>query len=139
VLSADGEEHARRLIRQGRHRGRYVGNLDPAVAWHFDPWRALQRDQRGLRRGAGDNSVSADLGCEGMRRIDHMGDLFTGNIFGKTICAAKPAGAGRQRLIDRDLRSSGIGIDRLQPCGGNGGCQLIGVARPAQNEGARHG
>ncbi len=139
VLAADGEEHARRLIRQSRHRGRDLRNFDPAIAWHFGPWRALQRDQRRIRRSAGDNSVAADLGGEGMRCIDHMGDLFAGNIFGKPACAAETAGAGWQRLIDRDLRPSGIGIDRVKPRGGNGGCQSIGVARPAQNEGARHG
>jgi len=139
VLSADGEEYARGLIRQGRHRGRNVGNFDPAIAWHFGPWRALQRDQRRIRRSAGDNSVSADLDREGMGRIHDMCDPFLPNGIGKTGCAAKPAGAGRQGLIDRDLRPSCIGIECIDPRGRKRRCQKIGFARPAQNEGARHG
>jgi len=139
VLPADGEEHARRFIRQGRHRRRNVGYLDPVIAWHLGPWWALQRNQRRVRRRASGNRVSADLDREGMGRIHDMCDAFLANDIGKTVCAAKPAGAGRQGLIDRDLRPSGVGIDRVDVGVCKRSRQKIGIARSAQNEGAHHG
>ena len=139
VLPADSEEHARAFGRQGGNGRCDIGNLDPAIALHFGPWRSLERDQRRVRRRASGNRVAADLGGEGMRRIDHMGDFFTANVFGKPVRAAETAGAGRQWLIDRDLRPSSIGIDRVDFSSRNRGCQLVGVAGSAQNEGARHG
>jgi len=139
VLPADGEEYARRLIRQGRHRRRDIGNLGPVIAEHLGPRWALQRDQRRVRRRASGNRVAADLGREGMGCIHDMCDAFLANGIGKTICSAKPAGAGRQGLIDRDLRPSGVGIDPVEARGRKRRCQKIGFARSAQNEGARHG
>ncbi len=138
VLPADGQEHARTLDRQGENRRSNIGNVDPAIAMHFDPWRPLERDQRRVGRRTSGNRVAADLGCKGVRRIDHMGDFFTVDICGKSIRAAETAGTGRQWLIDRHLRPSGIGIDRIEPCGGKRGCQLVGLARSAQNEGVCH-
>ena len=138
MLPADGKEHARRLLRQGRDRGRDIGNLDPDIAGRFRPWLAFQRDQRRCRCRAGGHRVAADLGCEGMGRIDHMREAFLPNGIGKTIAAAEAADAGRQRLIDRNLCSPGIGIDRVKSRSRGCGRQQIRFARSAQDEDA-HG
>jgi len=139
VLPADAEEHARAFNRQGGNGGWNIRNLDPVIALHFGPWRSRKRDQGRVRRRASGNRVAAYLGCEGMRRINHVGDFFASDVVGEPVRAAETAGAGRQRLIEADLRPSGIGIDCVEAFGCNRGCQSIGVARSAQNEGACHG
>ena len=138
VLPPDGKKHARGLLRHGHDSGRDVGNLDPDIAGRSHPWLAFQRDQRRCCCRAGRHCVAADLGCEGMRRIDHMREAVLPDSIGKTIRAAKAADAGRQRLIDRNLRSPGIGIDRVEPGSRNSGRQPIRFTRSAQDEDA-HG
>lgn len=138
VLPADGEENIRPRLRQGSHGGCDVLHLDPDIVRCFRPRLPLQRNQRRCRCRAGSHRVAADLGCEGMGRIDHMREPFLPDGIGKTIRAAEAANAGRQRLIDRHLRSSGIGIDRVEPRSRDGGRQQVGFTRSAQNEDA-HG
>ena len=138
VLPADGEENVRPRLRQGSHGGGDVLHLDPDIARHLYPWLALQRNQRCCRCHAGRRRVAADLDCEGMGRIDYMRESFLPNGISKTIRAAEAANTGRQRLIDRHLRSSGIGIDRVEPRSCDRGRQQIGFTRSAQNEDA-HG
>ena len=138
MLPADGEENIRPRLRQGSHGGCDVLHLDPDIAGCLRPWFAFQRNQGRCRRRAGGRCVAADLGCEGMGCIDHMRESLLPNGIGKTVRAAEAANAGRQRLIDRHLRSSGIGIDRVEPRSRDRGRQQVGFTRSAQNEDA-HG
>jgi len=136
VLPPDGQKHARRFDRQCRNSRRDVGNLDPDIARRFRPWLAFQRDQRRCRCRAGGHCVAADLGCEGVGRIDHMREALLPNGIGKTVGAAEATNTGRQWLIDRHLRPSGIGIDRVKSRGRGCGRQQIRFARSAQDEDA---
>lgn len=138
MLPADGEEDIRPRLRQCNHGGRHIRNLDPAIAGRFDPWRALQRNQRRCRCVTRRNRVAADLGCERMGCIDHMREFVLPDDIGKSVSAAEAADTRRQRLIDRDLRSAGIGIDRVDPRSRDSSRQRIGFARSAQDEDA-HG
>ena len=138
MLPADGQENIRACLGQRRHGGRDIVHVDPGVVSTPDPRLALQRKQRRCRRRAGCQRVTADLGCEGMRRIDHMRESVLPNEIGKATSPTEAADAGRQRLIDRNLCSSGIGIDRVEAASGRFGCQAIGFARSAQDENA-HG
>jgi len=135
---ADGEEDIRPCFRQCSHGGRHIRDLNPAIAGRFDPWPALQRNQRRCRCVTRRNRVAADLGCERMGCIDHMREFVLPDDIGKAIGAAEAADTRRQRLIDRDLRSAGIGIDRVDPRSRNSSRQRIGFARSAQDEDA-HG
>ena len=138
VLPPDGEKNIRAGFRQCGHCGGNVIHLDPDIARLSDPRLALKCHQRRFRFRAGDQHVATDPGCEGMRCIDHTGELFLPDELGKPAHAAKAANACRQRLIDRNLRSTRIGIDRVEPSSRNCGCQQIGFARSAQDEDA-HG
>ena len=138
MLPANGEEDIRPRVRQCRHGGHHIRNLDPDVAGRFDPRLAFQRDQRRRRCVTRRNRVAADPGRERMGRIDHMREFLLPDNIGKPVRAAKAANARRQRLIDRNLRSSGIGIDRVDPSSRDGSRQRIGFARSAQDEDA-HG
>lgn len=138
VLPADGKEDAGAFDRQCHHGRSDICHLDPVVARSFDPWLALERDQLCSGRRTGDNRVAADLGRERMRRVDHMGDCFPMNIFGKTRRTAEAADADRQLLIGRGAGASRVGIDRLQPCARDSVGKRMSLARSAQNEGAYH-
>jgi hypothetical protein len=139
MLPADGEENIRPRLRQSSHGGCDVLYIDPDIVRRFDPRLAFQRDQRRCRCRAGGRRVAADLGCEGMGRIDHMREASLPNGIGQTVGTAEAADTGRQRLIDRDLCSPGIGIDRVKSsiCGRSS--QQIGFARSAQDEDAHGG
>lgn len=138
MLPADGEENIRTRPRQRGHGGRDIIHIDPDVVSGPDPRLALQREQRRCRRRAGGKRITADLGCEGMGCIDHMREFFLPNEIGKAVRPAEAADTGRQRLIDRNLCSSGIGIDRVEAHGRGFSRQPIGFARSAQDENA-HG
>ena len=136
VLPADGEKNIGTRLRQRSHSRIDIIHVDPAIARLFGPRLAFQRKQRRCRCGAGGECIAADFGCEGMGRIDHMREFFPPDDVGKPVRTAEAANARRQRLIDRDLRPAGIGIDRVEPCGGDFSRQPIGFARSAQDEDA---
>ena len=134
MLPADGKENVRSRLWQRSHSGRDVIHVDPTIVCGLDPRLALQRDKRCCGRRAGGQRVTADLGCKGMRRIDHMREFFLPDEIDKSVGATEAADTGRQWLIGRNLCSTGIGIDRVKPCG-RGFCrQPIGFARSAQDE-----
>ena len=138
MLPADGEENIRSRLWQRGYGGRDIIHVDPDVVSGPDPRLALQRDQRRCRRPAGGERIAADLGCERMRCIDHMREFFLPNEIGKTVRPTEAADPDRQWLIDRNLCSSGIGIDRVEAPSRGFSRQQIGFARSAQDENA-HG
>jgi len=138
MLPSDSEEDIRPRVRQRIYGGCDVLHIDPQIVRRFDPRLALQHNQGRCRHRAGSQRVAADLGCERMGRIDHMREFVVPDHVGKPVGAAETANAGRQRLIDRHLRSTGIGIDRVDPFSRDSSRQQIGFARSAQNEDA-HG
>lgn len=137
-LPADGEENIGARLGQRGYRGRDVIHLDPAIVSGPDPRLALQRDQWRCRGRAGSDRIAADFGRERMGGIDHMREFFLPDEVGKPICTAEAADSGRQRLIDRNLCSAGVGIDRVEAGGRDFSRQPIGFARSAQDENA-HG
>lgn len=139
VLPANRQEDACRGLRQGRNGSGDIGHLDPNIAVHFGPLWTFERDQRGIRRGTSRHRVAADFGGERMGRIDDMRDSLLPDNIGKTFRSAETARARRQWLIDRNLRPSGIGINRVETRGCNCNREQICVTRSAQNEGAYHG
>ena len=138
VLPADGQENIRPCLRQRGHGGFDVLSIDPDIVLRFDPWLALERKQRRFRRRTGGKHVAADLGCKGMGRIDHMRKFVPPDDSGHPVSAAETPSARRQGLIDRHLRSTGIGIDRVDPDSRDCSRQQICFARSAQDEDA-HG
>lgn len=138
MLPANREEHPRGFDWQRRDGGGNVGNLDPVIAGALFPRLAFQRDQRRLHLRAGGQRVTADLRCKGMGRIDHMRELFLPDNIGKSVRTAEATNTHGQRLIGRNLRSAGIGIDRVKPRRRDLRRQPIGFARSAQDESA-HG
>lgn len=138
VLPPDGKKHARGLFRQDRDGGCDIIDLDPDIAGRFRPWLTLQCDQRRCRCRASRHCIAADLGCKGMGRVNHMRETLLPDSIGKTVGAAEAASSRRQRLIDWHLRSSGVGIDRVDTRSRNSGRQQIRFARSAQDEDA-HG
>lgn len=138
VLPADGEKDAGAFDRQCRNGGSDIRYLDPVVARSFGPWLTLEGDELFSGRRTRDNRVAADLGRKRMRRVDHMGDCFPMNVFGKTLRAAEAADADRQLLIGRGASASRVGIDRLKPCARDSVGKRMSLARSAQNEGAYH-
>ena len=138
MLPADGKENICSRLRQRGHGGIDVIHVDPVITRRFDPRPAFQRKQRRCRCGASSERIAADFGGKGMGRIDHMRKSSLPDHIGKPVRAAEAADARRQRLIDRDLRSAGIGVDRVQPDSRDFSRQPIGFARSAQDEDA-HG
>lgn len=138
MLPANREEHPGSFGWQRRDGGGNVSNLDPVIAGGLFPWLAFQRDQRRIQLRAGCQRITADLRCKGMGRIDHMRELFLPDNIGKSVRTAEASDTHGQRLIGRNLRSTGIGIDRLKPRRRDLRRQPIGVARSAQDENA-HG
>ena len=138
MLPADGEENIRsRLWQRGRGGGN-VNNLDPVIVGGLFPGLAFQRDQRRIHLRTGSQRVAADLRGKGMGRIDHMREFFLPDNIGKSVGTAEATNPHGQRLIGRNLRSTGIGIDRVEPRRRDLRRQPIGFARSAQDENA-HG
>ena len=136
MLPADREKDARAFFRQSSDRCIDIGDFNPMVAGCASPRRALQRNQRNVRRGAGFDRVPAHLGGKRMRRIDHVRDALLANEIRKSRRAAKAADPRRQLMTERDLRAPRIGIDRVDLLGHASFSELVGVACSAQNEGA---
>ena len=136
MLPADREKDARAFFRQSGDRSVDVGDLDPMVAGRANSRRAFQRQQRNARRGAGLDHMPAHLGGKRMRRIDHMRDALVADVVRKPRRAAKAANPDRQRVAERNLRAPRIGIDRVDPLAHEHGCEVVGIACPAQDEGA---
>ncbi len=139
VLPADRKKHPRAILWQRRHSGGDTSDLDPMVAGRFCPGGALERDKRCSGCLARRNRVAAHLGRKGMSRVDDMRDSFSTNVFGKAARAAEATDAGRQRLVRRGAGAAPVGIDRVEPRACRSVREQIGIARPAQNEGAYHG
>jgi len=138
MLPTDAEEHPRSFDWQRRDGGRNVSNLDPVIAGGLFPRPAFQRDQRRIHLRAGCQRVTADFRCKRMGRIDDMRELLLPNDIGKSVRPAEATNTHGQRLIGRNLRSTGIGIDRIKPRRRDLRRQPIGFARSAQDEDA-HG
>ncbi len=139
VLPADCEQHVRAGLRQRLDCGRDIRHLDPMIAGNLGPWRALKGDQRRFGCRASRNRVAAYFGCEGMRRVDDMGDFFSTNVVGKAGRSTEAADAGRQRLACWRSGASTVRIDRVKLCACHRLGKQIGVRRSTQNERARHG
>lgn len=136
VLAADGEEHVCRRLRQRGDRRIDVSDLDPVVAGCLAPRLAFERNQgRAGFRACGDR-ISAHLGSERMRRIDHMRDAFAANIIGQPAHAAKTADAGRQRLIGWRAGAAAIGVDGIDTRARDLRREQARIGSSAQNEGA---
>jgi len=65
-----------------------------------------------------------------------MRDALVAEVVRKPRRAAKAANPGRQRVAQRNLRAPCIGIDRVDPLAHEHGCEVVGIACPAQDEGA---
>ena len=136
MLPADGEKDACAFFRQCRNRGVDIDDLDPMVARYANPRRALQRQEREVRRGAGLDCMPAHLGRERMRRVDYVRDAFLADEVRKSRHAAKAADPRRQLMAEWNLRAARIGINRIDLLADACRRKLIGVACSAQNEGA---
>jgi len=136
MLSADGEKDARALRGQGGDGRVDIRLLDPLVASRAQPWRAFQRQQGNARFRASFDRVAAHLGSKGMRRVDHMCDALLADEVGKTLHAAEAADPRRQRMVQRNLRAAGVGIDRVNFLADKSVRELVGIACSAQDEGA---
>jgi len=139
MLAANGEEYAGVLVGQSGGGSCHILNLDPVVGWRPSPRRPFECDQRGAGRGTGCDSIAPDLGCEGMRGIDEMGNALGSDVVGEPVRAAETADAGRQRLRCRGLSAASVGIDRVEPQARRRVCEPVGFAGSAQDEGAHHG
>ena len=116
-----------------------VRDIDPVVAGHARPWRALQSDQRCACRNTSLDCMPAHLDGERMGRIDKMGDPFLPDIIGKSRRAAETAGPRRQRMRKRNLRAPGVGVDRVDARACKRLRKRVGIACSAQEKGAHHG
>ena len=139
VLPPDREEDTRTRLRQGGHRGVEVVHLDPSIAGHLRPRRALQRDQPSFRVRAGVDRMAAHLGREGMRCVDHMRDAFAPDGVGKPTRTAKAADAGRQRLIGRRAGAAAIRIHGIDASARDLRGEQVRIGNSAQDKGASHG
>ena len=138
-LLADGEEYSRRVGRQGSNRRLGIWHMLPVIARLRQPFAAFMGDQRGFGHGAGLNRVAADLGGEGMRCIDDMGDLRVNDVVGKAVYAAIAAKTGWQGLRHRIFGAPGVGkygVDAYG-CKGMGKGRCLGGA--TQKEDAHYG
>ena len=138
MLSPDGQKDAGRSIGQCGRRGCDVSHLDPSIIGCARPRRALKRDQRGARRGAGLDRMPAHLDCKRMGRVDNMGDPLSADEIREPLRAAKAADARWQRMRKRNLGATGVGIDRIDPRTRDFVGELVGLTCSAQNEGAHH-
>lgn len=138
TLPADGEKDVGAWLGQRSDRAGNIGDLDPVVAGRTRPRRAFQRDQRHAGGFAGLDRMTAHFGGEGMRRVDHVCDALGTKKICQSRCATEAADARRQRMPERNLRAPGIGIDRVDVFARKGFSEPVGVACPAQDEGARH-
>jgi len=136
VLTADGKEYGCALLGQGVHRRADVGHLDPVVAGRAPPWRALQRNQRNSRHRTRADRMPAHLGGKGVRCVDHMRDALVPDEVSKTRDTAEAADPRRQRMAERDLCPSGVGIDRIDLLADETVREPVGVSGSAQDEGA---
>jgi hypothetical protein len=136
MLPADGEKDARAFFRQRRSRGVDISDLDPMVGRGANPWRALQRQQRNACCCAGLDRMPAHLGGERMRRVDDMRDALPADEVCKPGHTAEAADPGRQRMAERNLRASGVGINSVDLLADKPVRKPVGVTCSAQNEGA---
>lgn len=136
MLPADREKNARAFFRQRGNGCVDVRDLDPIVAFDANPRHALERQQRNACRSAGLDRTPAHLGSERMRRIDHMRDVFLADEIRKSHHTAKAADPRRQRMAERNLRASRVGINSVDLLADKPVRKLVGIARSAQNEGA---
>src|SRR5262249_25055512 len=113
VLTFDRKKYTRWDVGQGGYRGIDVAHVGPGVAGGLRPWRAFERDQRNTRHLARIDGMAAHLGGKGMRCIDHMCDPRLADEVGKAARAAESTDPRRQRMAERNLRASRIGIDRV--------------------------
>jgi hypothetical protein len=139
VLAADCEKDSGALFGQCGDGCSEITHLDPDIAGHLAPRRSLQRKQQCARGGAGFNRMAAHLSRERMRGVDHMRDALTLDVVGKSVGTAKAADSHRQRVSQRNLGATRVGIDRVDARAKKRVREAIGVARSAQNEGADHG
>jgi len=137
-LLADGEEHPPGRIGQGDDGGRNIGNMGPVITCLSLPRRAFQGEELHAAGKAGRNGISAHLCCKGVGGVDDMGDVVGLHIFTQARHAAKAADAGRQGLGHRVGRAPGIGKHGVDADGREGGGEVAGFGRAAQEEGA-HG
>jgi len=139
MLTSDRQKHTCLEVRQGGHRGIDVAHVGPAITGGLRPWRAFERDQRHTRDLGRLDGMAAHLRGKGMRCIDHMRDPRLADEIGKPVRSAETADPRRQRMAERNLRASRIGIDRIDVRARERRRELVRVACSAQNEGARHG
>lgn len=139
VLATDGEEDPARGLAKGGNRGFKVGDVGPVVLRSGGPRRAFKGDQGRVGFGAGGDGIRAHLRGERVGRVDHMGDGFGLDVGLEAFGAAKAADADGQRLGDRGLGATGVGIDSIHPRLSQGAGHLCGFGRSAQKKDARHG
>jgi hypothetical protein len=80
--------------------------------------------------------MTAHLRGERMRCVDDMRDALLPDEIRESFRAAKAADPCRQFVAERNLRASGIGIDRVDLFPHKRFRELVGIACSAQNEGA---
>ena len=138
-LLADGKEYPRRVGRQGSNRRLGIGHMLPVIARLRQPFASFMGDQRGLGHRASLNRVTADLGGEGMRCIDDMGNPCVNNVVGKAVYAAIAAKTGWQGLRHRIFGAPGVGKYGVDVCGCKGMCKGRSLGGATQKEDAHYG
>ena len=127
ILSADGEEHAPRLVAQRIRRGIDVRHAGPAVARRLVPGRAPHRETGNSGGESGGNGVGGNRGGEWVGGVQHRIDPVRAEILGEPVRAAEAA--------DPDLQRRGRGGPR-HPGERQGSVETMVVGdRPGQGAG----
>ena len=138
MLPPDGKKYLLWLGTKGKGCGSKVWHMRPAVSRRRQPRCAFQRQQGDARGVGGKNGICADLGREGMRGVNDVGNRLGRDIGLQAYNAAKAADTGRQGLGHGQFGAASVGIDGIGVVIMQGAGQKASFARAAQKKDA-HG
>ena len=132
VLLSDREENSRTPIREGCNGLLQCGKLGPAITRVGLPSRAFKRTQCNTRVSTGTNRIAAHLRREGVRCINHMGDVLVSQVGHQPLDATKPAHPQGQGLGHGLRRTASIGKHGVEPGIGYSNREMRGFRCAAQ-------
>lgn len=139
MLLSNGQKDPGGLGGQRRHRTRKIPDMAPAIMPGRDPGGPLKSAKGHIRCLLRGNCISAHPCREGMRGINHVGNLLGAEIRNQPRNTAKAPNPRGQGLRHRRPCPSGIGKNRLHPGLGQCARQDRGLGRAAQKKDACHG
>lgn len=136
MLSADGEEYVRSLLRQCGGGGLEVRDVDPPVSRRLGPFRPLESETGDARGLAGGDGIAAHLAGEGVRGIDDVRVAVLVEEARETFRTPEATFPHGQRLRCRHGRAPGVRVEGIDAALRQRRREAVGILRSTENEDA---